>query len=140
MESTIIIGLGLFMVATFFLLLFVFLKSRKKGFASDTQKYITSHWFRIIDSFDRDFKVSVMEADKLLDYAMGKRLKVSGVPCGEKLKKCKGIISNYDGIWHAHKLRNRIAHELSVKVDRHDAKRALSAFKSALLDLGATLK
>ena len=98
--------------------------------------YIQSHWVRIIDSFGADQKHAIMDADKLLDYA----LKCHGFEghLGEKLKKAGPRFSDLNGTWSAHKLRNEIAHELG-DIDKSRSKTALAQFKRALNDLGARL-
>lgn len=109
---------------------------RKKVMGQPQLEYIKSHWMRIIDSFDHDPKHAILDADKLLDYAL-KQYEYQG-SVGEKMKKAKSRFSDNNGIWRAHKLRNRIAHELG-EIDRSEAKRALKNFKKALNDLGAKL-
>lgn len=126
-----------FIVFTFVLAFFVYVKtSKRKGFSSQELQYIRSHWIRIIDSFGSNVNSAVLDADKLLDYALSKKGFVGSV--GEKMKKAGPRFSNLNGIWGAHKLRNRVAHELS-DIDRGEAKRALEQFKKALNDLGAKL-
>ncbi len=126
-----------FLALTFFLAAFVFFKtSRRKGFNSVEIQYIRSHWIRIIDMFNGNTKGAILDADKLLDYALGKKGFEGNM--GEKLKKAGPRFSDLNGAWSAHKLRNRIAHELG-DIDIGAAKRALKQFKRALNDLGAGL-
>lgn len=81
-------------------------------------------------------KEAVLDADKLLDYALVRKGFQGSL--GEKLKKAKNRFSDINGIWIAHKLRNKIAHELS-NIDFREAKNALVSFKKGLKDLGADL-
>lgn len=122
---------------SFLLAIFVFFKQyKKKCFDQKELNYIRSHWIRIIDTFPGNPKSSILDADKLLDYA----LKVKGFEgnLGEKLKKAGARFSNKNAVWSAHKLRNQIAHELGeINVD--EAKTALKSFKQALNDLGTQL-
>ncbi|MDA1061107.1 MAG: hypothetical protein O3B47_04935 [bacterium] len=125
----------IFFALTFVLMLWVFIKTRtSKKFSSGDQKYIKSHWSRIVNG--DDLKHSVMDADKLLDYA----LKAKGFEgsLGEKLKLAGPRFSDLNGIWSAHKLRNRIAHEMG-DISKGDGERALKSFRRALHDLGAKL-
>lgn len=132
---------GAFLVVYFGAIIFLFLKRRKGGLSSKDQSYIHSNWYRILDSFDHDPKHAILDADKLLDYCLGKRIgaKYERASLGEKLKNGKAYFSDLDGVWSAHKLRNRIAHELNLSISSGDAKRALSNFKRALVDLGAKI-
>ena len=111
-------------------------KSKAKSFSSQELHYMRSHWIRIIDSFKSHGRESIMDADKLLDYALAKR-GFEGT-LGEKLKKAGPRFSDLNGIWTAHKLRNQIAHEL-VDLNLLEAKNALFQFKKALNDLGVGL-
>lgn len=81
-------------------------------------------------------KLAIIEADKLTDKA----LQDNGYPgdtMGERLKDARHALKNNDAIWNAHKLRNRLAHEHDVSINKIVLTRALNSFKSALKDLGA---
>lgn len=80
--------------------------------------------------------MSVLNADKLLDHALKER-GAKGDTMGERMKASREVFSDNNAIWSAHKLRNQIAHEPDVNVNYDQARRALSAFKKALKDLGA---
>lgn len=126
-----------FLVIDFALIVFVYFKKiRGKKFAEVELNYIRAQWIRILDSFESHTKDAIMDADKLLDYALGKKGFAGNL--GEKLKKAGSRFSDLNGVWDAHKLRNRIAHELN-DLDRNHAKKALKHFKNALNDLGAKL-
>ena len=109
---------------------------RRKGFEPKELQYIKSHWIRIIDMFSGNPKGAILDADKLLDYALGKKGFEGHL--GEKLKRAGGRFSDQNAVWSAHKLRNRIAHELD-EIPMGEAKSALKNFKRALNDLGAKL-
>lgn len=111
-------------------------KFRGKKFDNEQLQYIKAHWIRIIDAFDSHTKQGIMDADKLLDYALAKK-GFSGT-MGEKLKKAGPRFSNLNGVWQAHKLRNQIAHELG-EINFNEARLALKFFKQGLNDLGANL-
>ena len=79
---------------------------------------------------------AVIEADKLLDDAL-KKSGYRGKTMGERLVSASRAFSNKDRTWAAHKLRNKIVHETSIKLRRQHVEAALSGFKKALSDLGA---
>ncbi|MBR0480692.1 hypothetical protein IJJ46_02630, partial [Candidatus Saccharibacteria bacterium] len=79
---------------------------------------------------------AIIVADKLLDKAL-LEMGAPGKTMGERLKKAGGYFSQENSIWHAHKIRNQIAHEHGFRVDYLQAKRALASFKQALKDLEA---
>lgn len=56
---------------------------------------------------------------------------------GERMKSAQNAWSHPNHIW-GHKIRNRLAHDIEVKLSYTIfALRALSAYKQALKDLGA---
>lgn len=85
---------------------------------------------------DDSFYLTVLNADKLLDQALRER-GFKGETMGERMKSAKGIWTDANHVWSAHKLRNRIAHETNVRVSFDETRRALAAFKQGLKDLGA---
>ncbi len=136
-NNWIFIGIAVFLVFDFFLVAWIFWRKRKqKGFPADQQEYIRSHWIRILDMSQNNPNAAVLDADKLLDYALARK-GFQGT-LGEKLKRAKNRFSDINGIWTAHKLRNKIAHELS-QISLTEAKNALQKFKRGLQDLGANL-
>lgn len=126
-----------FIVLDILLVGYIFIqKHKRKGFASSDLKYLQTHWDKIARNLEYDPKHAVLDADKLLDYAL--KAKGFSGSLGEKLKKAGPRFSDLDGVWSAHKLRNKLAHEImDLKVK--DAKIALSQFRRALNDLGAGL-
>lgn len=80
--------------------------------------------------------MAVLNADKLFDNALKER-GYRGDTMGERLKRATRHLKNADGIWAAHKLRNRIAHEDKVNVTKNQAMRAVAIFRAGLKDLGA---
>lgn len=105
----------------------------------DQDKY-RSRWMSIETKLKRDdensYTVCVFEADKLLDQALRDR-GLSGKTMADRMKQCQGKWTNGNGVWAAHKLRNKLAHESDAKVDYDRAKQALVAFKQGLKDMGA---
>lgn len=83
--------------------------------------------------------LAVINADKLLDEAL-KRRRFKGKTMGERLVSAQRELSDNDGVWYAHKLRNRLVHEADVKLREGDVKRALIGIRQALKDLGAQIK
>jgi hypothetical protein len=97
-------------------------------------------WHHIQSAFfkgsENDLKVSIMDADKLLNEAL-RESGLMGTHLGDRLKRAnKGQVPNLDDLWQAHKLRNQIAHEPNFKLKRDLAERALSIYQVALKNLG----
>jgi len=126
-----------FMILDVIVIIFVLWEKRKsKTFLSAEREYIRAHWIRIIDTAPTNPLQAVIDADKLLDYALSKK-NITG-SLGEKLKQAGYFFSDLNGLWFAHKLRNKAAHEFG-NLSPIDTKRALKNFKTALNDLGADL-
>ncbi len=80
--------------------------------------------------------LAVIDADKLLDEALRKR-HFRGKTTGERLVAAQRLLTDNDGVWYAHKLRNRLVHEQNQRLGKKEAVNALEGFKKALHDLGA---
>lgn len=111
----------------------------KKRYSFEKEEYQAA-WLHIENSLTKDNKASysaaVIEADKLLDKALNE-MGVPGKTMGERLKKSSTRFSQLNAVWHAHKLRNQIAHEHGFSLEYTQAKHALASFKQALKDLEA---
>ncbi|MGL5830671.1 MAG: hypothetical protein ACRCZE_00820 [Candidatus Altimarinota bacterium] len=111
----------------------VWLKTfRKAGLAESDRKFLMRKWQEI--KKDTDMRHQIINADKILDKLLEKRGYSGNV--GEKLKQGKAHFSDLDGIWNAHKLRNKLAHELDFKLSSSMAQSALRSFEKGFKDLG----
>lgn len=97
-------------------------------------------YLEIENRFRRDdnssYHLAILNADILVDQAL-RESGIDGETMGERLKNCTAKFSDLNGLWSAHKLRNRIAHESDVNVTYDEARFAMSNFKKALKELGA---
>jgi hypothetical protein len=84
----------------------------------------------------KTWTLAVIDADKLLDEALKKR-HYRGKSMGERLVAAQHDITNNDGVWFGHKLRNRLVHEQDVKLSQRAVKDALMGIRQALKDLQA---
>jgi len=111
----------------------------RKGPRGLNQEEYRSKWLRIegsVNESESSRHMAILNADKLLDSAL-KNKGVRGETMGERLKNARSKLSNNNAVWAAHKLRNQIAHESDVFVKPETLRHALSAFKTALKDIGA---
>lgn len=102
------------------------------------QQYYQKKWLEIlvrVKTYD-GMILAVIDADKLLDEALKKR-SYRGKTMGERLVAAQHEISDNDIVWYAHKLRNRLVHEPTLRLRKNEAKNALAGFRQALKDLGA---
>lgn len=81
-------------------------------------------------------KLAVIEADKLLDHAL-KALAMPGETLGERLKFAAYKYPKLQDVWWAHRVRNRLVHEASYRLDRVIARKAIRSFRNALKMMGA---
>lgn len=114
--------------------------TKKRGHTFDKENYQVD-FLRIENSLDRSneasYAMAIVEGDKLLDRALCE-MGVQGRTMGDRLKKVgKEKFSQLNSVWHAHKLRNQIAHESGFRPEYQQAERALATYKQALKDLGA---
>lgn len=79
---------------------------------------------------------AVVSADKLLDEALKKR-RYAGKSMGERLTKAQRDLTDNEGVWFGHKLRNKVEHDHSVALKESEVKKALLGIRQALKDLGA---
>jgi hypothetical protein len=84
---------------------------------------------------ESDWKVAVIEADKLVDDAL-RRAGYGGATFGDRLTGiAPGTLLSLDGIWWAHKIRNRLAHEMDYFLRYTEAKQAVTYYRQALEEL-----
>jgi hypothetical protein len=121
-------------------LLFAVISLAKNSPRSLDQDKYRSRWMKLESQLQRDteatYTVCIFEADKLLDQALRER-GVQGKTMADRMKQFQGKWTNGNGVWAAHKLRNRLAHETDVRIDYDRARQALAAFKQGLKDVGA---
>jgi len=139
LESGITRDVIILAVSALLLLAFVafvtLLIKRNKGLNT---KYFQARWEEVL-ALAGDKKtiiMAVIEADKLMDQALI-RSQFKGKTMGERLISASTDLSDQDGIWRAHKLRNRIVHEEGVKPKKAQVRTAMVGYKRALKDLGA---
>lgn len=80
--------------------------------------------------------LAIINADKLLDDALRQR-KYKGKTMGERLVAAQHDITNNDGVWFGHKMRNKLVHEETPDLKKQEVLNILTSFRQALKDLGA---
>jgi hypothetical protein len=110
---------------------------RRRPTRFNTEKF-KSRWNEVenLCSKSETWPLAVINADKLLDEAL-KQSRFKGKTMGERLVAAQRALSNNDGVWFGHKLRNKIVHEEMPRLYRRDVQQALRGFRQALKDLGA---
>lgn len=75
----------------------------------------------------------ILDAEKILDEVLGVLGFTGGF--GEKLKAAGPRLRNREAVWRAHKLRNRLAHEVGASVSERETAMAIASLHRALMDL-----
>lgn len=111
---------------------------RTPGVDAVQAERLAAHWASVEGHLMQGrWSQAVAEADKQLDAGL-RIAGVKGNTMGERLKSAKGRFeqARYNQIWEAHKLRNRIAHELGASAAERQAREAVEVFRQALRTLG----
>lgn len=129
--------------AVIFLILFVVVKyitDKDKYPEGIDKKFVRDKWRKIEDLFsygkEMNFKLAVIEADKLLDYVL-KESYFQGETMGDRLKMATYRYPKLRQVWWAHKVRNHVVHETKYELRHGEAKKVLGLFKNALKELKA---
>ena len=115
----------------------VLIKGGSRKLTAQQQKFLNKQWAKITSESQSNPVQSILDADKLLAYLLEAKGYEGTV--GEMLKKGGSLFKNSNDVWAAHKVRNRIAHEIGVSLSSNEVKGTLSKFKGAYKDLGAKL-
>jgi len=104
-----------------------------------TTGILRERWNDIMTHLDspreNDWKQAVVEADKLVDSFL-QQAGFPGETFGDRLTNIEpGSLLSLDGLWWAHRIRNRVAHELDYFLRYTEARQAVSYFQAALEEL-----
>jgi len=102
---------------------------------------LQSRWNEVVSHIESareaEWKLAVIEADKLADDT----LKTAGFPgdsMGERLMNIeRGRLQSLEGLWDAHKIRNKLVHDVGYFLRYAEARRAVQLYEKALRELGA---
>lgn len=111
------------------------LKHRKKPL---DKVYFSKKWqdAQVLCANKETWPLAIINADKFLDEAL-KKSHYKGKSMGERLAAAQRDLSDNDGVWFGHKLRNKLVHESDVKLTKATVRDALMGIRQALRDLGA---
>ena len=120
----------IFFLFLFLIFLFFFFRKDKNVFF-DKGRFVKK--FNSIKQIG-DFKMRIVEFDKLLDallFVYGFR----GTTY-EKILKGKRYFSFFDDVKYAHRIRNKIVHEIDFEINKGLYRKVDGIFTSAFIDLG----
>lgn len=123
-------------VAAVVILVLINLVARPSAPGIDKEHY-KNEWSDILSlaTEPKTRPLSIVHADKLLDQAL-KQSGLGGNTMAERLVSAKKLLRNKEGVWQAHKLRNKIVHESAFEPTEGQVKHAISAYNGAFKDLG----
>ncbi len=136
MSDWIISAVIVFVLVDLLLMAWVFYRRRRRPRISASELDFVRRQWQLIRHGNNP-KNDILEADKLLDFVLGKQGYTGSL--GEKLKLASKLFSDLNAVWAAHKLRNRLAHELDFQPNNTEITAALAGFHRALVDLGVKL-
>lgn len=99
-----------------------------------------SRWEEITRHVDSEqeseWKFAIIEADKLVNDLL-KQAGYPGDTMGERLMSIeKGQLLSLEGLWEAHKIRNKLAHDTNYFLRYAEARRAINLYADTLKELG----
>lgn len=113
-------------------LLYTSIKNRNQ-LPVTTKKYIQAKWLETKELANKNAKEAIIQADKILDHTLTKMGATGTV--SEKLMHFEHRFTNFNLITQAHRLRNKIVHDLDFKPKEADLQKNLNYFEQALHDL-----
>lgn len=85
---------------------------------------------------EAEWKFAIIEADKFVDDLL-KSAGYAGDTMGERLMNIpKGQFLSLEGLWEAHKIRNKLAHDVNYFLRYAEARRAIQFYENTLKELG----
>lgn len=101
---------------------------------------VISRWGEIVRHFESikeaEWKFAIIEADKLVDDLL-KQAGYLGDTMGERLMNIEqGQLLSLQGLWEAHKVRNKLAHDTNYFLRYAEARQAIKFYEEALRELG----
>jgi hypothetical protein len=100
---------------------------------------LRGRWDSVVQHLDSpreaEWKIAVIEADTIVDDALA-RAGFPGATFGDRLSNIQpGALLSLDGVWWAHKIRNRLAHESDYFLRYTEARQAVGYYEAALSEL-----
>ena len=84
---------------------------------------------------EADWKLAIIEADKLLDEVF-KRMGYKGKDMGERLKQMtQDQLSTLNDVWKAHKARNLLSHDMTYHISFSEAQWVIQTYEDTLKEL-----
>lgn len=109
--------------------------SRKTSAEGIDRKFFREQWRRIEELLnlgkEMNYKLAVIEADKLLDEAL-KKMYFPGTTMAERLKLATYKFPKLGQVRWAHAVRNQVVHDAYYSLKYNETRKVLELFKQAL--------
>ncbi len=133
-QVLVIILIAFFVLALLYFLVERFFKDNKWG----NEVIDRLNVLQKLNSTKEEIKVksALIDADKLFDFVLKKK-GIKGETLGERLKNAKAFFDHdmYQQVWEAHKLRNRLVHEVDFSVDTNILSKQFWTLRTAIVKL-----
>lgn len=102
------------------------------------REYFNARWKELQKGLNKpeNWPMAIIQADSLLGEALKKR-RFKGKTMGERLVSAQKSFTDNDSVWFAHKLRNKLVHEVNTELKQKEVQKAMLGLRQALRDLGA---
>lgn len=129
---------ALIVLAISLVILFVIISVVARSSRGLNRPFFKEKWDKIsiLAQSETTWMQALIEADKLLDEAL-KQSRFAGKSTADRMVSANRSFSNTDSVWRAHKLRNKVVHEVSFKLGKRQMVDAIKGYRQALKDLGA---
>lgn len=127
------------LIAVPLLLIYLWFRHSRNRVKPQHDAYALKQWKSISKLWGQKspeaYKLAIIEADKLLDYAF-KKMQFPGADFAERLRGACHKYEYLKDIWFAHNLRNDIVHKSYFELSPSAANKALHFYERALDRLG----
>lgn len=96
---------------------------------TDSQRKKMHKKLKSIARYEHEEK-QIFGFDKLLEHIM--QLRGYQGSLGSVMKKNAAVFSDIQGLWFAHKIRNKLAHEIDFQLSPRDAKKVITIFQKEI--------
>ncbi|MBP9816037.1 hypothetical protein KBD09_02255 [Candidatus Woesebacteria bacterium] len=98
------------------LALWAITKANPKGWREMIEKKLSNIDLLVQEGRENDIRTALIQIDAVLDAVLQQK-RIPGSTLGERLKNARDQFdrSTYNAVWEAHKLRNKIVHEIDYR-------------------------
>lgn len=113
---------------------------QRRGLSQKQVKSFKKRWQKIERKIDEggesNYRVAVIDCDKMIQDVLND-LGYSDDTWANTLAQAKSKFSNsaFQGLWRAHKVRNRVVHDSEHELNSMEAKSAIKKYRRALKEL-----